>query len=120
MKMISLSEKVSFTVKIAKIFLFLERFIKLLYTFKNSIVMKLLLLISIFFIFSNCSLKLVDDHHGVFFLEKKKEKIQLNMTNRNDLLSILGEPSTKSSFDNDVWIYIERKITNTHFLGKGI
>ena len=118
MKMISLSEKVSFTVKIAKIFLFLERFIKLLYTFKNSIVMKLLLLISIFFIFSNCSLKLVDDHHGVFFLEKKKEKIQLNMTNRNDLLSILGEPSTKSSFDNDVWIYIERKITNTHFFGK--
>ncbi len=40
------------------------------------------------------------------------------MTNRNDLLSILGEPSTKSSFDNDVWIYIERKITNTHFFGK--
>ena len=116
--MISLSEKVSFTVKIAKIFLFLERFIKLLYTFTNSIVMKLLLLISIFFIFSNCSLKLVDDHHGVFFLEKKKEKIQLNTTNRNDLLSILGEPSTKSSFDNDVWIYIERKITNTHFFGK--
>ena len=61
---------------------------------------------------------MVDDHHGVYFLEKKKEKIQLNSTNRNDLLSILGEPSTKSSFDNDVWIYIERKITNTHFFGK--
>ena len=76
------------------------------------------MLISIFFIFSNCSFKLVDDHHGVYFLEKKKEKIQLNSTNRNDLLSILGEPSTKSSFDNDVWIYIERKITNTHFFGK--
>ncbi len=76
------------------------------------------MLISIFFFFSNCSFKLVDDHHGVYFLEKKKEKIQLNSTNRNDLLSILGEPSTKSSFDNDVWIYIERKITNTHFFGK--
>ena len=61
---------------------------------------------------------MVDDHHGVYFLEKKKEKIQLNSTNRNDLLSILGEPSTKSSFDNDIWIYIERKITNTHFFGK--
>ena len=23
----------------------------------------------------------------------------------------MGEPSTKSSFDNDVWIYIERKIS---------
>ena len=24
---------------------------------------------------------------------------------------LLGNPSTKSSFDNDVWIYIERKIS---------
>ena len=67
---------------------------------------------------SNCSLNLVDDHHGVYFLEKKIKKIQVNSTNRNDLIRILGEPSTKSSFDNDVWIYIERKITNTHFFGK--
>ena len=67
---------------------------------------------------SNCSLNLVDDHHGVFFLEKKIKKIQVNSTNKNDLIKILGEPSTKSSFDNDVWIYIERKITNTHFFGK--
>ena len=67
---------------------------------------------------SNCSLNLVDDHHGVFFLEKKLKKIQVNSTNKNDLIKILGEPSTKSSFDNDVWIYIERKITNTHFFGK--
>ena len=33
-------------------------------------------------------------------------------------MSILGEPSTKSTFDEDVWIYIERKITNSHFFGK--
>ncbi len=26
-------------------------------------------------------------------------------------MTILGEPSTKSSFDNDVWIYIERKFS---------
>ena len=46
------------------------------------------------------------------------KKIQVNSTNKNDLVKIFGEPSTKSSFDNDVWIYIERKISNTHFLGK--
>ena len=46
------------------------------------------------------------------------KKIQVNTTNKNDLISIFGEPSTRSTFDNDVWIYIERKITNTHFLGK--
>jgi len=33
-------------------------------------------------------------------------------------LSVFGEPSTKSTFDNDIWIYIERKITNTHFFGR--
>ena len=63
-------------------------------------------------------MNLVDDHHGVFFLEKKMKKIQINSTNKNDLISIFGEPSTRSTFDNDVWIYIERKITNTHFFGK--
>ena len=46
------------------------------------------------------------------------KKIQVNTTNRNDLVKIFGEPSTKSTFDNDVWIYIERKITNTHLFGR--
>ena len=60
----------------------------------------------------------MDDHHGVYFIEKKMKKIQVNTTNRNDLIKIFGEPSTKSTFDNDVWVYIERKITNTHFFGR--
>tara|TARA_Y100001970_G_scaffold274992_1_gene375624 strand:+ start:234 stop:704 length:471 start_codon:yes stop_codon:yes gene_type:complete len=80
--------------------------------------MKSILLISLFLIISNCSLNLVDDHHGVYFLEKKMKKIQVNSSNKNDIVKIFGEPSTKSTFDNDVWIYIERKITNTHFFGK--
>ena len=46
------------------------------------------------------------------------KKIQLNTTNKNDIIKIFGEPSLISSFDNDIWIYIERKITNTHFFGK--
>ena len=113
-----LSEKVSLSVKIEKRLLFLERFTKVLYIFKNSLIMRNIFLISLFLFISNCSFNLVDDHHGVYFLEKKIKKIQVNSTNKNDLIKILGEPSTKSSFDNDVWIYIERKITNTHFLGK--
>tara|TARA_X000000950_G_scaffold119246_1_gene149451 strand:- start:860 stop:1330 length:471 start_codon:yes stop_codon:yes gene_type:complete len=80
--------------------------------------MRNLFLISLFLIITNCSLNLVDDHHGVYFIEKKMKKLQVNTTNKNDLVKIFGEPSTKSTFDNDVWIYIERKITNTHFFGK--
>ena len=80
--------------------------------------MRVLFFISIFILISNCSFNLVDDHHGVFFLDKKQKKIKVNESNTNDILSILGEPSTKSTFDEDVWIYIERKITNSHFFGK--
>ena len=80
--------------------------------------MKLLFYISIFFLISNCSFDLVNDHHGVHYLEKKEKKIIVQESNINDIISIFGEPSTKSSFDNDVWIYIERKITNTHFFGR--
>ena len=60
----------------------------------------------------------MDDHHGVYYLEKKEKKIKIRESNLNDILQIFGEPSTKSTFDNDIWIYIERKITNSHFLGK--
>ena len=80
--------------------------------------MRNIFLISLFLIITNCSLNLVDDRHGVYFIEKKMKKIQVNSTNKNDIVQIFGEPSTKSTFDNDVWIYIERKITNTHLLGK--
>ena len=113
-----LSEKVSLSVKIEKRLLFLERLTKVLYKVTNSLIMKLIFLISLFAIISNCSLNLVDDHHGVYFIEKKMKKIQVNSTNKNDIVKIFGEPSTKSSFDNDVWIYIERKITNTHLFGR--
>ena len=80
--------------------------------------MKIFFFISIFILISNCSFNLVDDHHGVFYLDKKEKKIKVKESNTNDILSILGEPSTKSTFDNDVWIYIERKITNSHFFGR--
>ena len=116
--MINLSENVSFFVKLKKRFLFLERLTKLLYIFIYSIFMKIFFFISFFIIISNCSFNLVDDHHGVYYLEKKEKKIKIQESNLNDILEIFGEPSTKSTFDNDIWIYIERKITNSHFFGK--
>tara|TARA_B100000161_G_C33284451_1_gene295770 strand:+ start:106 stop:507 length:402 start_codon:yes stop_codon:yes gene_type:complete len=50
-------------------------------------------------------------HHGVHFLEKKQTKLKILETNTNDTKKILGYPSTKNTFDNDIWIYIERKTT---------
>ena len=76
--------------------------------------MKIILyIIFISLIVTNCSLKKVVKHHGVPFLEKKQQSLIVNKTNINDILEILGNPSTKSKFDNDVWIYIERKQTQS-------
>ncbi|WP_440672866.1 outer membrane protein assembly factor BamE domain-containing protein [Candidatus Pelagibacter sp. HIMB1715] len=67
----------------------------------------------LFLILSNCSLKPVVKHHGVPLLDKKNENLFVNKTNRNDIIKLLGTPSTKSKFNNDIWIYIERKQTQT-------
>ena len=80
--------------------------------------MRIIFFISFFFLISNCSFDLVDDHHGVFHLDKKEKRINVGKDNKNDIISYLGEPSTTSTFDNDVWIYVERKITNSHFFGR--
>ena len=80
---------------------------------------KILYIISIFFIVSNCSLKPVIKHHGVPNLEKKQKLLKLNETNKNDIKKILGNPSTKSKFDNDVWIYIERQQTQSRLKNLG-
>ena len=58
-------------------------------------------------------------HHGVPFLEKKQSKLIVNKSNKNDIKVILGNPSTISKFDNDVWIFIERKQTQSKIKNLG-
>ena len=52
-------------------------------------------------------------------LEIKNKKLELLNTNTNDVRIRLGSPSTKSTFDNDVWIYIERKTTSSDLRSLG-
>ena len=73
--------------------------------------MKYILILLLFFTLS-CSLNKVKNNHGVLSLDKKINKIKINKSNTNDIISIFGPPSTKSTFDNNVWIYIERKKEN--------
>ena len=70
-------------------------------------------------IVTNCSTKKVVKHHGVTFLEKKQKSLIIEESNINDIKKILGNPSTKSKFDNDVWIYIERKQTQSNIKSFG-
>ena len=80
--------------------------------------MKYLILLLLFFTLS-CSLNKVKNNHGVISLKDKFNKINVNQSNKNDIINILGPPSTKSSFDNNVWIYIERKKTNSSIFKLG-
>ena len=80
---------------------------------------KILYIIFLSLIVANCSIKKVVKHHGVPFLEKKQSSLIVNKTNKNDIIQILGNPSTKSKFDNDLWIYIERKQTQSKLINLG-
>jgi outer membrane protein assembly factor BamE (lipoprotein component of BamABCDE complex) len=80
---------------------------------------KILYIIFLSLIVTNCSFKKVVKHHGVPFLEKKQTSLFVNKTNKNDIINILGNPSTTSKFDNDIWIYIERKQTQSKLSNLG-
>ena len=81
--------------------------------------MRKLLILTLLFL-SSCSLNKIVQHHGVHNLEKKQTKLKVNLTKKNDIIRMIGPPSTKSTFDNDVYIYIERKTSSTKLskLGK--
>ena len=77
-------------------------------------------IISFFFVLTHCSMNKVVLHHGVHNLEKKQTKLKVNYSNKNDIISLIGPPSTKSTFDNDIFIYVERKTSSSKLtkLGK--
>ena len=80
---------------------------------------KILYILFICLIVTNCTTKKVVKYHGVPFLEKKYEVLEIDKSNKNDIFKLLGTPSTKSKFDNDVWIYIEQNQTQSEFKNLG-
>ena len=81
--------------------------------------MKKLFLLILLIIISNCSFKDIKKSHGINNLNKKSSKLIINSTNSNEILEILGPPSTKSELDPNTWIYIERRVTNSSVLSIG-
>ena len=64
------------------------------------------------FILIGCQLQDPNKNHGILFLENRSDKLKINQSNKNDVISILGQPHTKSAENNeDIWIYIERQIS---------
>ena len=81
--------------------------------------MKFITLLLIFFITIGCSVNKVKNNHGVLSLQSKIDKISINKSNTNDIIDIFGPPSTKSTFDSNLWFYIERKKTNSSIFKLG-
>ena len=80
---------------------------------------KILVLLLLFTILNSCGFKKRIDHHGVHMLKKKSEDIIVSISNKNDVIKLLGPPSTISTFDNDLYFYIERKITTKSLIKLG-
>ena len=68
---------------------------------------------------TNCSTKKLEVSHGLVNLDKKKDEISIGKSNKNDILNIFGPPSTVSTFDEDIWIYIELKKENQSIVKLG-
>ena len=68
---------------------------------------------------SNCTLNKNIHYHGVKSLELKSAGLSINNSNQNDIIKLLGQPSTKSNFDENLWIYIEKSTGSTKLMGLG-
>ncbi len=66
----------------------------------------------LFIIIVNCSGKKVSNYHGIKSLDAKYDQLKINITNKNDIVNIIGPPSIKSEFNENIWFYIERLKTN--------
>ena len=81
--------------------------------------LKNFIFLSLIFILSNCQLKEPVKGHGINFLENRSKKIFLKKTNKNDVISILGNPHTKSIDDENLWFYFDRKLSSGTIMNFG-
>ena len=73
----------------------------------------------VLFIIVGCQRNEVIKTHGVAYLSKREKLIVVNESNKNDVVGIFGQPSTKGMVDDNLWIYIERTRTRGKLLKLG-
>ena len=84
--------------------------------------LNLLIILFLSLFLSNCQKNRVVKSHGIIFLEKRELLIKTSVSNKNDVVDVLGEPHIKSIKDKNTWFYIERTKTRggVHKLGKDV
>ena len=81
-----------------------------------------ILYLLVFIILISCKLQEPLKTHGIIFLENRSQKLVVNQSNKNDVISIMGRPHIKEDEINQSWIYLERILSKGkyHKLGRHI
>ena len=78
----------------------------------------LLYFVFLLFLFG-CQLKEPTKNHGILFLKNRADILVVNKTNKNDVISKIGQPHSKSISNENEWIYIERILTKGEYFKLG-
>ncbi len=70
-------------------------------------------ILSLVIILTACFSKYVT--HGYPEDELKIKKLQIGVTNKEEVTELLGDPSTVSTFDQNIWYYISTKMKSVSF-----
>ena len=65
-------------------------------------------LLSVLVLLESCKREPLISTHGIAYLDKREKLILVDDFNKNDIIRVLGQPSTKGLTDDNMWIYIER------------
>ena len=80
------------------------------------IILKIIFAI-LFFQLNSCGLKVVENHGQIYEKNTNFKELQVGKTTKNEIVELLGSPSTTSNFDNEQsWIYISSEFKKFIFL----
>ena len=81
-----------------------------------------IILFSFFFILIACQIQEPAKNHGIIFLENRAGKLNIDVSNQNDVINVMGQPHSKSVNDELIWMYLERTLSKGkyHKLGRHV
>ena len=80
------------------------------------IILKIIFAI-LFFQLNSCGLKVVENHGQIYEKNTNFKDLQVGKTTKNEIVELLGSPSTTSNFDDEQsWIYISSQFKKFVFL----
>ena len=76
-------------------------------------------LLSTLILLESCKREPLISTHGIAYLDKREKLILVKVSNKNDTISVLGQPSSRGLTNDNLWIYIERTSSRGKLLKLG-